>query len=156
MIKENNQIDRIMEQREAERFERDRLGELKNRLFAHEQAMKDERRKLWQVEKGLEKPTVWSELELLSTYIFGYVSQLISCGYTRQEPVAVISHLRKLSIFDVDCIANWYPTSAEEYPQIKQHFELLDYVRLLTLDFVERYRLQEKSPVEGDVVPMQL
>lgn len=123
-----------MERSKAETFERRRLAELKNRLFAHEQAMKDERRKLWEFEQESEvEDTVWSELELISTYIFGYVSQIISQGNTRQQPNEVINHLHKLSMFNTDCIVNWYTASAVDYPNILQYFELLDYLRLSTL-----------------------
>lgn len=38
----------------------------------------------------------------------------------------------------------WYSTAAEEYPKIKEFFELLDYLRLVTLDYVERYLLKEE------------
>lgn len=135
-----------MDQSKAETFERRRLAELKNRLFAHEQAMKDERLKLWEFEQESEvEDTVWSELELLSTYVFGYVSQIVSQGKTRQQPSEVISHLHELSIFNTDCIVNWYTASAVEYPNIKQYFELLDYLRLLTLDYVEQHLLQKPT-----------
>lgn len=135
-----------MERSEIELFEQKRLAELDSRLLASAQSMKDERRKLWQSEKESEEEcTVWSELELLSTYIVGYVSQIATKGYTRQKPHEAISHLDKLSIFDVKCIMKWYPSAAEEYPKIKQYFELLDYIRLLTIDYIQRYRLQEPT-----------
>ena len=76
-----------MERSETEIFERNRIAEIKSHLFAHERAMKDEIRKLWQIDKESEEErTVWRELEPLSTYIFGYVSQIATKGYTRQEP----------------------------------------------------------------------
>ncbi|MEW6499824.1 MAG: hypothetical protein AB1589_46280 [Cyanobacteriota bacterium] len=135
-----------MEQREAELFERNRLFELKNRLFAYEKSIKDERRKLWEAEKDSEQEyTVWSQLELLSTYISGYVSQITEYGYIRQKSQEAINHLHQLSIFDVDCIVSWYRNSGDEYPKIKQFFELLDYIRLLTLEYIERYRLLEPT-----------
>lgn len=135
-----------MEQHEAELFERNRLSELKSRLFAYEKSLKDERRKLWEVEKeSAQEYTVWSQLELLSTYISGYVSQITEYGYIQQKSQEVINHLHQLSIFDVDCIVNWYSNSGDEYPKIKQFFELLDYTRLLTLEYIERYRLFEST-----------
>jgi len=133
-----------MDKSEAKSFEQNRLSELKIRLLTYEKAMKDERRKLWETEKNSEQEyTVWSQLELLSTYILGYVSQIITSGYTRQEPHEALDHLHQLSIFDVDCIVSWYRSSEDEYPKIKQFFELLDYMRLLTLEYVERYQLLE-------------
>jgi len=62
----------IMEQQEIEIFEPHRIAELKEHLFAQERDMKDELRKLWQIEKESEKEqTVWRKVEPLSTYIFG-------------------------------------------------------------------------------------
>ncbi len=34
---------------------------------------------------------------------------------------------------------------ANDYPQTKQYFELLDYLRLLTLEYIERYLLVKAS-----------
>lgn len=134
-----------MGQSEVEAFEQKRLAELKSRLFTHEQAMKDERSKLWHSEKGSqEEYVVWDRLEVLSTYIFGYASQIATKGCTRQEPHEAINHLHKLSIFNVECIMKWHPMAAQEYPKIKYFFELLDYMRLLTIDYIQRYRLQEE------------
>lgn len=135
-----------MERIETETFEQKRIAELMDRLFDHQKSLRDERKKLWQIEKESEEQyTVLDRLEVLYMFIAGYVSQIATKGYTRQEPHEVISHLHQLSIFNVDCIIKWYPTAEQEYPKIKQFFELLDYIRLLTLDYVQRYRLQEKD-----------
>lgn len=134
-----------MERCKAETFEQNRLAELESRLYAQKKSTRDERHKLWESEKGSqEEYVVWDRMEVLSTYIAGYVSQIATKGYTRQEPYEVISHLHRLSIFDVECIMKWYPTAEEEYPKIKEFFELLDYIRLLTLDYVQRYLLKEE------------
>jgi hypothetical protein len=135
-----------MERHEAELFDRNRLSELKTRLFDYEKSLKDERHKLWELEKESEQEyTVWSQLELLSTYISGYVTQITDYGYIRQKPQEAINHLHQLSIFDADCIVNWYRDSGNEYPKIKQFFELLDYIRLLTLEYIEQHRLLEST-----------
>lgn len=138
-----------MERSETEIFEQNRITELKSRLFALERDMKDERSKLWHEEKrSQEQYVVWERLEVLSTYIFGYVSQVTTKGYTIQEPEKVISHLHKLSIFNVECIMKWYATGTQEYPKIKEFFELLDYISLLTIDYIQRYRLQKELTAE--------
>lgn len=136
-----------MEQHEVETFERNRIAELLNLLLEQEKFtnMKGERSKLWESEERTQHYTVLDRLDILSADVIGYVSQITTKGYTRQEPQEVISHLHRLSIFNVECIIKWYPTAEQEYPNIKQYFELLDYIRLLTLDYVQRYRLQEKN-----------
>jgi hypothetical protein len=134
-----------MERGETETFEQARLIELKRRLLEHERSMKDERRKLWESEKDPQEGyTVWDRLEVLSMDILGYVSQSTTKGYKIENPYEVISHLHKLSIFNVECIMKWYLSATEEYPKIKQFFELLDYMRLLTIDYIQRYRLSEE------------
>lgn len=134
-----------MERYKAETFEQNRLAELMSRLLEHQKSTKDERGRLWESEKGSqEEYQVWDRMEVLSMYIAGYVSQITTRGYTRQEPQEVISHLHRLSIFNVESIMKWYPSTAQKYPKIKQYFELLDYIRLLTLNYIQRYRLQEE------------
>jgi hypothetical protein len=134
-----------MERNETEIFEQNRIAELKSRLDEHERTIKEERRKLWHAESGSQEPVVWETLKVVSTYIAGYVSQVTTEGYKIENPPEVIIHLHKLSIFNVKCIMKWYPSAENEYPKIKQYFELLDYIRLLILDFIQRYRLPESA-----------
>ena len=135
-----------MTTRQKEIFERQRFSELKQRLLLQEQQLKEERHRIWLREKeSIQEYTVWERLEMLSTDILGYVSQIASKGYTRQQPNEAIKHLHNLSVFEIDCIANWYSTEANDYPQTKQYFELLDYLRLLTLEYIERYLLVKAS-----------
>jgi hypothetical protein len=135
-----------MKQDETETFERNRIAQLLDRLLEHQRSIKEERRKLWHSEKGSqEQYTVLDRLDILSADIIGYASGIASKGYTVQEPNEVINHLHRLSIFNVECIMNWYTSAEEEYPKIKHYFELLDYIRLLTLEYIERYRLKESA-----------
>lgn len=134
-----------MERAEIEMFERNRLAELLSRLYDQGKSTKGERGKLWEIEDRSQLYTVLDRLDILSDGIVGYVSQITTKGYTRQKPQDVINHLDRLTIFNVECIMKWYPTAEQEYPKIKQYFELLDYVRLLTIDYIQRYQLQEVS-----------
>lgn len=134
-----------MEKHEIALFERKRIAELLRRLKEHGRTIKDERARLWHIEKGSPEPyVVWERLEMLSAGIIGYVPESASEDYRLKDPKKVVSHLHKLSIFNVECIMKWYPTAAEDYPKIKHYFELLDYIRLLTLDYIQQYMLQEE------------
>ena len=134
-----------MDKNQTELFERKRIAELLNHLKEHGRTMKEERRKLWDSEKDSQGPYfVWDRLEILSADIIGYISRIDSENYRLKDPQKAINHLHKLSIFDVECIMKWYPTAAQEYPKIKQYFELLDYIRLLALDFIKQYLLQKE------------
>ncbi len=120
-------------------FERQRFAEFKNRLFQLEKDLKDERHELWLQEKNQNAEyQVWERLEVISADILGYISQITLKGFTRQSDREVIKHLHSLSIFEIDCIIVWYESSANNYPKIKQYFELLDYIRLLLLEYVEQ------------------
>lgn len=135
-----------MNKLEKELFERQRFAELKKRLFAQEKGLKKERHDLWLNEKeSLKEETVWDSLELFSSDILGYVSQIASKGYTSQSPKQVIAHLHQLNIFQRDSIIDWYYSEGNNYPNIKQYFELLDYVRLLTLEYIEQFVLLKAS-----------
>lgn len=125
-------------------FDKDRISELLERLTQCEQSSAHERRKLWDLIKESKTFTFMFDLELLTSDIRGYVSQIAWRGYTRQEPFEAITGLDKLRVFDVECIMNWYYSSANEYPGTKMYCELLDYLKLLTLEFIFIYRLPDK------------
>lgn len=136
-----------MEKHEIELFERKRIAELLNRLLEQGKFinLQEERSKLWDSEdRSVDQYTVLDRLDILSGDIIGYVPESASEDYRLKDPKKVVSHLHKLSIFNVECIIQWYSTAAEEYPKIKYHFELLDYIRLLTIDYIQRYMLQEE------------
>ncbi len=123
-------------------FERQRFLELKKRLFEQEKRIKKERYQIWLKEKeSSNEETVWDRLELSSNDILGYVSQIALKGYTIQSSNEVIRHLHKLNVFEMECIVEWYSSDAHNYPEIKYYFELLDYVRLLTLEYIEQFVL---------------
>lgn len=129
----------LMTEVQIDQLKRQRLTELKSRLLAQEKALADERHHLWLREKNHSSEyQVWERLECLTTDILGYLTQIVSKGFTRQSPEMAIAHLYQLSIFETDCIANWYLSEADNYPKIKQYFELLDYVRLLILQDVSQ------------------
>lgn len=134
-----------MEKHEIELFERKRIAELLERLNEHWHTTKRERSKLWHNdEDDAQGYAVWDRLEILSADIIGYAPESASENYRLKDPKKVVSHLHRLSIFNVECVMKWYPTAAEEYPKIKHYLELLDYIRLLTLDYIQRYMLQEE------------
>lgn len=140
-----------MEKHEIELFERKRIAELLTRLLEQGKFinLQDERSKLWESEdRSIDQYTVLDRLDILSGDIIGYVPESASKKYRLKDPKKAVDHLHRLSIFNVKCIMKWYPTAAQEYPKIKHYFELLDYVRLLTIDYIQCYLLQEPQPSE--------
>ncbi len=138
-----------MEKHQTQLFEKKRIAELLNRLEEHKRTIKEERSKLrHNDEDDAQGYTVLDRLEILSLKVMGYLSRIDSENFISKEPEKVINHLHRLSIFNVECIMKWYPTAAQEYPKIKHYFELLDYIRLLTIDYIQRYRLPEPQQSE--------
>ena len=138
-----------MEKHKVELFEKKRIAELLNRLKEHGRTMKDERSKLWDNDKNdAQGYSVLDRLEILSLNVIGYLSGLDSKNFLFKEPEKIVNYLHKLSIFNVECIMKWYPSAVKEYPKIKYYFELLDYIRLLTIDYIQCYRLPEPQQSE--------
>lgn len=69
-------------------------------------------------------------LEIFSDDIQGYVEQIISNQMTSSTE-AIISHLQKLNIFNLDYFTAWYFSNWETYPKIKQYIDHIDHLRLL-------------------------
>ena len=138
-----------MDKNEIQLFEKKRIAELLDRLNEHWHTTKQERSKLWDNdEDDAQGYSVRDRLEILSSDVIGYLSKIDSEKFISKEPEKVVNHLHKLSIFNVECIMKWYPSAAQEYPKIKHYFELLDYIRLLTIDYIQRYRLLEPPQSE--------
>ncbi|MFB2894880.1 hypothetical protein ACE1CI_18385 [Aerosakkonemataceae cyanobacterium BLCC-F50] len=82
-----------------------------------------------------EEFTVLEELELLTVNIRGYASQIKAQGRIKNEPEA-IEQLKAMRVFDVGAIAKFYLTTNEEYKKTKAYIRMLDYLRLLILEYL--------------------
>lgn len=123
---------------ELQSLERQRFSQLKNRLLDQEVEIKDERHLLWLTEKeSNQEYTIWDRLEIMSSDILGYLSQLNKRGMIQQPAENIIKHLHNMSLFETDYLALWYIESAKNYPKIKQYLEMLDYARLLILEYLD-------------------
>jgi hypothetical protein len=96
------------------------------------QAMRDERHRLAQWEAAQEF-SILGELELLTTSLQGYAGQLIN---DRWEPShETLTHLQQAKPFEIAPISAWYITDGDQYPQVSRYIELLDYLRLLLVEY---------------------
>jgi hypothetical protein len=75
------------------------------------------------------------EIEQLTVNIRAYGSQLQSRGWLRDEEDA-IAQLQNLRVFDSPHIAQFYFGSREDYQQIKTYLHMLDYLRLVILEYL--------------------
>jgi hypothetical protein len=112
---------------------------------------KEEWRQLFESEMDVEEGfPVWAELELHSSDVTGYASQIINKGYV-SSPQEALDRLRKSGLFDRRIFSDWYLSSGEDaYPRLKAFARTLDYLRLLV---VECILLQEESGSEHPIIP---
>ncbi len=96
------------------------------------QAMRDERHQLAQWE-ATQEFSILGELELLTTTLQGYAGQLIA-GHWKPSS-ETLTHLQQTKPFAIAAISDWYLTDGDQYPQIIRYIELLDYLRLLLVEY---------------------
>lgn len=75
------------------------------------------------------------ELELLTIAIRGYATQIQAKGAVKNTQAAIVD-LRKLNVFDNPVISQFYQTSGTDYPNLQAYIQLLDYLRLLSLEYL--------------------
>ena len=96
---------------------------------------KSERNQLALIAKNDQEFTVLEEIELLTVELRGYASQIQARGGVENLEEA-INRLQMMHIFEIPVIANLYFDN-EEYDLIKSYIRMLDYLRLLILDYLQ-------------------
>ncbi|HEY9801561.1 MAG TPA: hypothetical protein V6D25_14490 [Leptolyngbyaceae cyanobacterium] len=77
--------------------------------------------------------TLLEEIELLTTDIRGYASQIKARGYI-EKPQEAIEQLQHKRVFDTPQIAQFYLINSHEYEKLKSYLRMLDYLRLIILE----------------------
>ena len=80
--------------------------------------------------------TPLEEIELLTVNIRGYASQIAASGSLRNARQA-IAELQKLSVFNNHLIVQLYSEARSHYPQMQSYICMLDYLRLLVLEYLQ-------------------
>jgi hypothetical protein len=80
--------------------------------------------------------SILEELEFLTVSISGYATQIRSTGLVKR-PENAISDLRKFKVFENEVIRKFYQDSDNAYPKLKAYIQLLDYLRLLSLEYLQ-------------------
>jgi hypothetical protein len=95
--------------------------------------MWDERHQLaiWEEDQEF---SLLGEVELLTIDLQGYAGQILM-GVC-QEPDQVLAVLKKAQPFETASISDWYITLSEGYPQMSRYIEMLDYLRLLLMEYL--------------------
>lgn len=90
-----------------------------------------------------EEFSVLEELELLTVNIRGYASQIqVNSEIINQQQA--VNNLNKLAVFDVPAVAQFYFGSNGEYQGTKAYLRMLDYLRLLMLEYLSLYSISSK------------
>lgn len=82
------------------------------------------------------------ELELLTVSIRGFGSQFIAPTGLSNQP-EVVAQLKQLRAFDVPSIAQFYFDTSVESERLKLYVSLLDYLRLLILEYLQTSTAEE-------------
>lgn len=83
-----------------------------------------------------EEFSLLEEIELLTVNLRGYASQIAATGDIVNKE-QVISQLQAMRVFSVSPIGEFYFNSNGKYEQMKDYIRVLDYLRLLLLEYLQ-------------------
>ena len=113
------------------------IAQLLEQLTVNYQNTKLERKQIAQNFPNSEAEfTPLEEIELLTVSIRGYASQIATSGSLRNDRQA-IAELQKLSVFNNHLIIQLYSEVRSHYPQMQTYIYMLDYLRLLVLEYLQ-------------------
>jgi hypothetical protein len=98
--------------------------------------------KLERIQVGTDYPgfddgfSVLEELEMLTIGISGYATQIQSTGKVKNT-VTAIEDLKKFNVFENAVVSQFYQDAGNNYPKIQAYIQLLDYLRLLSLEYLQ-------------------
>ncbi|MEI6331966.1 MAG: hypothetical protein WCP16_22230 [Pseudanabaena sp. ELA645] len=113
------------------------IAQLLEQLTANYQNTKLERNQIAQNFPHSEAEfTPLEDIELLTVCIRGYASQIAASGSLKNDRQA-IGELQKLSVFNNHLIVQLYSEARSHYPQMQSYICMLDYLRLLVLEYLQ-------------------
>jgi hypothetical protein len=80
--------------------------------------------------------SILEELEFLTVSMSGYATQIQSTGLVKR-PENAISDLRRFKVFENEVIRKFYQDPENAYPKLQAYIQLLDYLRLLSLEYLQ-------------------
>jgi hypothetical protein len=121
--------------------------QLLNQLTAEYQTLKSEIKQIAGQYPGSDEEYAFlEEFELLIVSICGYAKQ-IQATETVQHLDSAIAHLQQLQVFANLTIAQFYAETKGQYPKVQAYLQLLDYLRLLTLEYLQIQ--QTRQPISA-------
>lgn len=83
-----------------------------------------------------EEFSLLEEIELLTVNLRGYASTIAATSQITQED-QVISQLQAMRVFSISSIGQFYFNNNGKYEQMKNYIRMLDYLRLLLLEYLQ-------------------
>jgi hypothetical protein len=124
---------------------RNYINHLLKQLTVDYQNTKQERKEIASLSQASEEDfTVLEEIELLTSDIRGYASQIQARGWIENEQEA-IERLQTMRVFDVPAIAQFYFATDGDYQHMKAYIRMLDYLRLLILEYLHSYQSSQQE-----------
>lgn len=121
--------------------------QLLNQLTAEYQTLKPEMKQIAQQYPGSDDEFAFlEEFELLIVSICGYAKQIQATGSVRQFDAA-IAHLQQLQVFASTTMAQFYAEVRGQYPKVHTYLQMLDYLRLLTLEYLQMQQTMQPISV---------
>lgn len=118
-------------------IQQDIIVQLLAQLNVEYQKTKSERKEIAHNYLGTEEEfSFLEELELVTVSIRGYASQIEAGGGVENREEA-IANLHQLRVFDRSAIAEFYAETRSGYLQMRSYIRMLDYLRLLVLEYLQ-------------------
>lgn len=131
----------ILNEQNTAQITKNYITQLLEQLTTLYQQTKEERKELAaRLLAADEEFTLIEELDLLTTDIRGYASQIQVRGEIHNQQEA-IQQLQNRRVFHIPTIAQFYFTNQGQYETIKTYIRLLDYLRLLILEYLYFYQI---------------
>ena len=113
------------------------ISQLLSQLINTYQNIRSERKEIvTQVPPENEEFSLLEEIELLTVNLRGYASQIASENQITKKD-QMISQLQAMRVFSVSPIGQFYFNNNGKYEQIKNYIRMLDYLRLLLLEYLQ-------------------
>lgn len=129
------------------------LSRLYTQTINDYEAMANERARLHREEWDAHADeSIQFEIEIFANDIRDYMSRIVGTPgleitgrHFVEDPEKAMQHLQDMRIFNTEHFADWFFSSETDYPRLKRYVQLLDYARLLVIEYIGLYQLTPTS-----------
>ncbi len=116
---------------------KNKIIQVLEQLVINEDNSTEEKKQIANDFSGLEEEfNLLEEMELLTTNIRGYACQIKAQDCISKEAIA-LNKLQQMRIFNLPNIGKFYFNNQLNFPQIKNYLQMLDYLRLLIIEYLK-------------------